>query len=76
MSIGTNLDLFPCLLFYPFRFNPIGSIVGSEGTLVEFWQPFDDNLGGKDMACVHLNVAATMVLKVRRGICGSDPSGM
>lgn len=32
---------------------------------MEFWQPFDQDVGGKDMACVHLDVAAAMVLKVR-----------
>lgn len=41
------------------------SVVGSNDSLVvEFWHPFDEQFGGKDMAAVHLHVARSMVLDV------------
>lgn len=42
-----------------------GSIVGDNDSLVvEFWHPFDEDYGGKDMAAVHLKVARKVVLAV------------
>lgn len=51
------------MLFLPILACP--SIVGYNDSLeVEFWHPFEEDEGGKDMAAVHLKVARDMVLKV------------
>ena len=47
--------------------------MGSNGTVVEFWHPFDDELGGKDMASIHLYVAAKMVAKASAVVLSRRP---
>ena len=40
-------------------------IVGESGTVVEFSHPYGADLGGGDMAAIHLSIAADFVLSVR-----------
>ncbi|CAM9149949.1 unnamed protein product [Phaeothamnion confervicola] len=46
-------------------------LVGTGPTVVEFWQPFDDTLGGGKIGGMHINVSATFV-ESQRFANGSD----